>query len=297
VVGTGLQPSAAASSPLPAKDQTPLTARPQHPEASPARAVAYDQLALRYPTLAEQAAPANPISMSVKRSATPHLPAARWVLQTLAGPALTGVRLGPAPKLAGNVPANVVNPLTEDERPTTSGSLQFSLRRNLSAHWSLSAGLGVAEYATQSTLSQHYTSSTGTTNNPLSRSDTTVVVAKYRKAYQVFTLPVRLGYAWQAGARWQLGLLAGADAILLNRAYEDQTLPTQATRSSDDYHKFSLGTSLGLEARYHLSPRCELLAQPTFTYQLTPLQKDRTGVAPRHLWGAALLLGVAYEIR
>jgi hypothetical protein len=268
-------------------------------------ALAYDQLALRHSTLAEwpALAPAAPQPLRVQHSATPHLPAARWVLYTLAGPALTGVSLGAAPKLAGTVPTNVINTVTEDERPAASGSIQFSLRRNLGAHWSLGAGLGAAAYATEATLSQRLLGSpagAGSSLDPLGRNDSTIIVKQYRKTYETFTLPLRVGYAWQPGTRWQLGLLAGADALLLARVNETWTLPTQTANnisSSADYRRFGLGTSLGLEAGYHLSPRCLLVAQPTFTYQLTALQKDRDGVAPRHLWGASLLLGMAYEFR
>jgi hypothetical protein len=178
--------------------------------------------------------------------------------------------------------------------------VQFSLRRNLDAHWSLSAGLGVAAYATQSTLRQRYRPSMTSSPNPTMRQDSLIVVQQYRKAYQLVTLPVRLGYAWQTGLRWQLGVLAGADATYLFGNNEPKTVPllpnTAATVATAD-RKWGLGASLGLEARYHLSPHCELLAQPTFTYLLTPLNNESSSVAPRRLWGAALLLGVAYELR
>lgn len=265
--------------------------------------MAYDQLALRQPTLPAPlplplpGLPAEPI----KRSMAVPPPPARWVTQTLFGPALTGVRLGTAPKAAGNVPASFVTMVTDEEQATRSGSVQVSLRRNFKAHWSLSAGLGAAEYATESTLRQRYFPNIASNLDPSAvRTDSFVVVSKYRKSYQFFSLPVRLGYAWQPSLRWQLGLLAGVEATYLFHAAEITSVPLMTgtfASTSAATRQWGLGSSLGVEARYHLSPRCELLAQPTFTYLLTPLNRERVGEAPRHPWGAALLLGVAYELR
>gem|GEM_PF-3607276 len=287
----------------PGTSLAPATALPGPTAPEPAGAMAYDQLALRLPSLPaplpapQPASPAQP----VKRSMAAVPPPARWATQTLFGPALTGVRLGTPSKGAGAVPYSYVTMVTDEEQSARSGSFQFGLRRRLGAHWSLSAGLGVAEYATESSLSQRYFPNITSNLDPIAvRRDSFVVVSKYRKAYQFVTLPVRLGYAWQPGLRWQLGLLAGVDATYLFHATEIERVPlmtgTFASTSAAN-RQWGLGSSLGLEARYHISPRCELLAQPTFTYLLTPLNRERAGEAPRHPWGAALLLGVAYELR
>lgn len=265
-------------------------------------ALRYDALPLRQPELAlpPMPGPADPATLPLRRSAPPRQPAVRWQAYTLAGPALTGIRQGTAPALAYNAPATVQELVKEQEQSTRSGSLQLGLRCNLDAHWSLSAGLGVADYATQSTLSRRDIGNTNSSLDPLAQRDTYVQVTQYRKSYQFFSLPVRLGYAWHPTGRWQLGLLAGPDVMFLNRANEIRSIPLQTstpvgTVTADRY--WSLGGSLGLEARYHLSPRCELLAQPTFTYLLTSINSPRDGVTPRHPWSAALLLGVAYDLR
>ncbi|MDO7875657.1 hypothetical protein Q5H93_13010 [Hymenobacter sp. ASUV-10] len=298
------QPTTTAANTItPAKGQPLRAAAADQPAAAAVLALAYDQLALRQPTLPAPLlsplpeSPAQPIQRSM--AAVP--PPARWVAQTLFGPALTGVRLGSPSRTAGNVPASFVTMVTDEEQATRSGSAQFSLRHNFKTHWSLSAGLGAAEYATESTLRQRYFPNITSSLDPSAvRIDSFVVVRKYRKSYQFFSLPVRLGYAWQPSLRWQLGLLAGAEATYLFHAAEITTVPLMTgtfASTSAATRQWGLGSSLALEARYHFSPRCELLAQPTFTYLLTPLNRERIGEAPRHPWGAALLLGVAYELR
>lgn len=264
------------------------------------------------------ATPATPQPVAVELSPLPAPVLPRWTVQLLAGPALTYRYLGtapaqasaPAPGLDGiantvfDPAANTLSTkaLVELERPALSGGGHVTIRRALTPHWSLSAGLGYSEYATRLALQQVSNVAAAARFSNNSRSPDSLATAIHRRdSYRFFTIPLRVGYAWTPATRWQVGVLAGADAAFYRGGRSSEGSPcacqTQTwAATGSPYRPFSLGASVGAEVRYHVAVRWELLVQPTATYLLTPLARPNQPYQPRHLFGATALLGVSYEL-
>ncbi|MFC6225770.1 outer membrane beta-barrel protein [Hymenobacter artigasi] len=250
------------------------------------------QLPVRPVALQQVAWPraAAPQSVAVVPGPLPRPFASRWAVQVVAGPALTYRSLNTAAAPASSTSPPLIyspgspNPVATLERPALGSAAQITVRRTLGEHWSLSAGLGYAEYASTLALQQvHYTVS----NHMILPPDPATTTIHRRDTYRFVTVPVRVGYGWTLSGRWRVGLLAGAEAAVY--------VGGSSTEGSI-YHRVSLGASLGAEARYRLGGgRWELLAQPTATYLLSPLA-NYTPYYQRHLFGGAALLGVAFNL-
>ena len=239
----------------------------------------------------------------------PHQPAlapARWAIQVLAGPALTYRYLGSTSQLSASGPSPIgvnYNPTTNSglptlERPALAGGGEVSIRRQLSGPWSISTGLGYVEYATRLALQLVRPASTSRLG-PVS--DSILGSIHRRDTYHVVTIPLRLGYSRALSGRWRVGVLAGAEAAVYvgGRTSEGSACACQSQSwgtGISPYRRLSLGLSLGMEARYRLNGRWELLAQPMGTYLLTPLNKLVTTNSERHLLGASALLGAAWNL-
>ncbi|MCC3154661.1 outer membrane beta-barrel protein [Hymenobacter sp. BT770] len=267
-------------------------------------------VALQLATWPQPAAP-QPVVVELLPLPVPVL--ARWSVQATAGPAFTYRYLQGAPA-TGNAtggpyvsavpgasyPVASPNTVAELERPALGGGAQVSVRRTLSEHWSLSAGLGYAEYATRLALQQVH--STYTVKAGSAGPDSSNATSLHRRdAYRFATVPVRAGYTWAPAGRWRVGVLAGADAAIYlgGSSTEGSSCACQTQTwglTGSPYRRVSLGASLGAEVRYRLTGRWELLAQPTATYLLTPLARQATAFYPRHLFGGTALLGVSFDL-
>ena len=249
----------------------------------PGRPVVAVRLA-RWPGLA---AP-QPVAVGLSPRPVPF--ASRWAVQVVAGPALTYRYLDTSAGAAAPTSPPFVytpgfTPVATLERPALGSAAQVTVRRTLNGHWSLSAGLGYAEYASALALQQVHAAAIRTVTNGSDSAATTSIHG--RDTYRFATVPVRVGYGWTLSGRWRVGLLAGAEAAVY--------VGGNSTEGSA-YRRVSLGASLGAEARYRLGGgRWELLAQPTATYLLSPLA-NYTPYYQRHLFGGAALLGVAFNL-
>ncbi len=237
----------------------------------------------------------------------PRLPAlapARWAIQVLGGPSLSYRYLGSASQLNAPAPPRVNYSLAANpdvatlERPALSGGGELSIRRQLPGPWSISAGLGYVEYATRLAV-QLVKPAAASSFVPFS--DSTIASFHRRDTYRFVTIPVRLGYSRAVSNRWRVGVLAGADAAIYvgGRTTEGSACACQTQTWGPDnspYRRLSLGLSLGVEARYRLNGRWELLAQPAASYLLSPLNKLSTTDYERHLFGATALLGAAWDL-
>jgi hypothetical protein len=274
----------------------------------------------------EAAAPAAPRPVAVAALARP-VPAvvSRWAVQLVAGPGVTYRHLGtsslfypaatlatPSPGTSINSSGSVVRSFTtasasaaELERPALGYGAQLSIRRSLTPHWTLSGGLGYAEYATGLALRQVNASQITRASydfafiDSLSRTNGTTI--RQRDTYRFLTVPLRAGYAWTTGRRWQVGLLGGFEAaIYLGGTSTEGSAcacqPQTWSSTGSPYRSLSLAASLGAEVRYRLAGPWQLLAQPTASYLLTPLAKPVSGYSIRHLFGATALLGVSYDL-
>ena len=228
----------------------------------------------------------------------------RWAVQVLAGPALTYRVLGTRAVLATAPPlyspgvisnSNTPADLAQLERPALGGGVQANLQYTLTKRWDLRAGLGYSEFATRLALQQMRPTA-------FSRSPDSTTSIHRRDTYRFLTVPVRLGYGRNLSARWRVSLLGGLDAsfYLGGTSTEGSACACQPRTwgpSGSPYQAFSVGASLGGEVRYRLNERWALLAQPTGTYLLTPLNKVSTNYYERHLFGASALLGAAWDLR
>lgn len=295
-----------------------------------AEAVRWDWLALRTALLQLPAGAALGTPRAVE---VPPLPpvaptvVSRWAVQLVAGPGLTYRHLGTsssmyaystnsvatpaatAPMFSGSIPnrnlATTNTSVASLERPALGYGAQLSLRRTLTPRWTVSAGLGYAEYATSLDLRQVSAAQITRASydfaflDSLSRASGTTI--RQRDTYRFLTVPLRAGYAWNTGARWQVGLLGGVDAtIYLGGTTTEGSAcacqPQTWSASNSPYRSLSLAASLGAEVRYRLAGPWQLLAQPTASYLLTPLAKPVSGYAIRHLLGGTALLGVSYDL-
>ncbi|MBF9224109.1 outer membrane beta-barrel protein [Hymenobacter ruricola] len=235
----------------------------------------------------------------------------RWAVQLLGGPAYTYRHLtAAAPDGPGPVPntldANAAGTARERaEEARTGFALALQVRRVLNGRWSLSTGLGYQQYAMQRT----YDVLTATRRSPgpvvsappQPAFDYIYTPVSSRDTYRFLTVPVRLSYALgRAGGKLRYGLLGGADAALYlggRSAGADVAQHAWNTVDSGPNRTLNLSVSGGLDLRYRLASRLELLAQPSATYFLNSLSKPASGLTPRHLVGAGVVLGVSYDWR
>ena len=241
--------------------------------------------------------------------------ASRWAVQVLAGPALTYRRLGSnGGSAAPAAPVNFYDQagdrtsVAAQERPTVGFGVQVQVQRVLNGRWTLSTGLGYQEYTTRLALQTVPTSAAAPNSFPMSApphiiDSTQIRSTNLRDAYRFATVPVRVGY-WlgRGGRHFRFGLLGGADAALYLGGATTEGSTCGCTSQTwgptgSPYRPFSLSLSAGLDLRYRLGPRWELLAQPTGTYFLTPLARPASGFAPRYLLGGGTLLGISYGLR
>ena len=232
--------------------------------------------------------------------------ARHWALLVLAGPARTHRRLGsstPDEMLAPTSSAGVGLPTTrpdsssttrrlaQQERQSTGAGVQVQASRVLNGRWTISAGLGYQEYA--STVATTETSA----DRFMVASTSTIT---HRDTYHFLTVPVQAHYALgQVGKRLRYGVVAGVEAAIylfgsnlqLNGSVRDWNA------STSPYRLLNLALSTGLDVRYRLAPRLEVVAQPTATYFLNPLARPASGLPPRYLWGGSALLGLSYHLR
>ncbi|MGY3087823.1 cytoskeletal protein RodZ [Hymenobacter sp. UYAg731] len=251
-----------------------------------------------------------PQPVAVVPNPLPRPLAARWAVQVMAGPALTYRTLNTAAGLSAATststsppfvitPNNSIpTPVATLERPALGSAAQATVRRTLGGHWSLSAGLGYAEYASALALQQ--VRPTAIRSQPISPDSAAATGIHRRDTYRFVNVPVRVGYGWTLSGRWRVGLLAGAEAAVYvgGSSTEGSACACQSQTwgfSGSPYRRLSVGASLGAEVRYRLGEggRWELLGQPTATYLLTPLAP---GYYQRHLFGGAALLGVAFNL-
>ena len=239
--------------------------------------------------------------------------ASRWAVQVVAGPALTyrslnqaagtGASASTSPPIFFNPANSTTAPVATLERPALGSAAQVTVRRTLGGHWSLSAGLGYAEYASALALQQVRPASTRILAIYLDMDSSSSTSIHRRDTYRFVTVPVRVGYDWTLSGRWRVGLLAGAEAAVYvgGSSTEGSSCACQSQTwgfSGSPYRRLSLGASMGAEVRYRLGAdgRWELLAQPTATYLLTPLAPATTAYYQRHLLGGAALLGVSFNL-
>lgn len=237
----------------------------------------------------------------------------RWAVQLLAGPALTYRRLGGSGTLQA-APVNFYNQagnrtsVAAQELPTAGFGAQIQVQRVLNGRWTLSTGLGYQEYATRLAFQTVPASAAAPNTFPMNAppriiDSTQIRSANLRDTYRFVTVPVRVGYWLGVGGRHlRFGLLGGADAAFYLGGATSEGSSCGCTSQTwgptgSPYRSLSLSLSLGLDLRYRLGPRWELLAQPTGTYFLTPLTRPASGFAPRNLLGGSMLLGISYGLR
>ena len=122
----------------------------------------------------------------------------------------------------------------------------------------------------------------------------------HHDTHQFLTVPVQAHYVLgQVGKRLRYGLVAGAEAaIYLGGSNLQLTGNVKDWNASNSpYHSLNLALNTGLDVRYRLAPRLEVVAQPTVTYFLNPLARPTSGLPPRYLWGGSALLGLSYHLR
>jgi hypothetical protein len=243
--------------------------------------------------------------------AQPAAPVSRWAAQVLAGPTLTHRQLGTAQASPWGpgypVPSTSSTPydfrtsrLVTQEKASMGFGVQVQVQRALTGRWSVSGGLGYQEYASQTTYPGWGSASLKSFN--LSPQNINPYLPSYtrRDTYRFATVPVRVGYTLgPARERLRYGVVAGADAawFLGGRSAGTGTAPTAWSSSGSPYRPLSLSISAGLDLRYRVASRLELMAQPTATRFLTSLPKSDSGLPARHLLGAGVLVGASYQLR
>jgi hypothetical protein len=292
----------------------------------PASFAAWSALQLRSVGL-DLPPPLAPVVAARADTAAPPAGAAigRWAVQFLAGPALTYRQLGTSNLAAAPGPSSVPGTrstffnsdgspvsVTSLERPAVGFGAQVQVRRVLNGRWALSTGLGYAEYATslaitsvpvRGSASPPYSSGPNSVPTPFPDSARNQGRSYHlRNSYRYLTVPVRLSYQLGMGRRLRFGVLAGADvALYLGGAtaeYSSCGCETQSwSASGSPYRSLNVALNLGLDVRYRLAPRWDLLAQPSGTYFLTSLDRRVSATTPRYLLGAGALFGVSYGLR
>ena len=234
----------------------------------------------------------------------PKLLARHWALLVLAGPALTHRRLGSSaldqatatspgirPSSPITRPNSTTHQIAQQERQSTGFGVQVQASRVLNGRWTISWGLGYQEYA--STVETNAT----VANRFVLASTSTIT---HRDTYQFLKVPVQAHYVLgQVGKRLRYGVVAGAEAAIYLGGSNLQLTGNikDWNTSNNPYRSFNLALNTGLDVRYRLAPRLEVVAQPTVTYFLNPLARPASGLPPRYLWGGSALLGLSYHLR
>ena len=261
-----------------------------------------DQLTALVAGISSLATPLPPLQATPEAPRlSPALAPRRWALEVLAGPALTYRTSAPglnditAPNsvaIGTNASRFQASAQLTEERPTLGSGAQVLMRRTLNGRWGLSAGLGYQDYATDATYSVQSAATIGTNlPGPASPRSFTTVYTRH-DSYRFLTVPVRLAYALgRPSDRLHYGLLAGAEAALY--------LNSSTGRADDGnaYRSLSVAVSGGLDLRYRLVPRWEVLAQPSATYFLNSITRPVSGYIPRQPFGVGALLGLCYGLR
>ncbi|MBJ6111382.1 hypothetical protein JAO73_20345 [Hymenobacter sp. BT523] len=274
--------------------------------------------------LASRRAVLSPVEMAALRLALPAdtlprlpaVPVRRWAVQVVGGPAYTYRHLSQSNDLASNALSSPTpntirsydtagNVREQQEQAGTGLALALQVRRVLSGRWSLSTGLGYQEYALQRTYDEvkAITSSIPpvVVSNPRPPITTYVFTqSTYRDTYRFLTVPVRLSYVLGATKKISYAFSGGADAAFYlggNSAGSDAARHAWGPSADGPNRALNLSLSGGLDVRYRVASRLELLAQPSATYFLSSLAKPVSGLTPRHLLGAGVLLGVSYDWR
>ncbi len=188
-------------------------------------------------------------------------------------------------------------PVAELERPALGAGAQVSIRRAQGPHWAVSAGLGYTEYATRLALQQVPSVADSTIRFVPQNPPTTVPTSIHRRdTYRFVTVPLRVAYTWTLTGRWRVGVLAGADAAFYvgGSSTEGSACACQAQTWGPTGSPYRL--SLGVEVRYRLTDRWEMLAQPTASYLLSPLASTSAEYYARHLLGGTALLGASFDL-
>lgn len=238
----------------------------------------------------------------------PKLLVRRWALLVLAGPALTHRSLGSSnlnqataaspgigPSSPIMSPDSTTHQLAQQERQSTGFGVQVQASRVLNGRWTISAGLGYQEY----TSTVEVTETIANRFMPAATATATSTVT-HRDSYKFLTVPVQAHYVLgQAGKRLRYGVVAGAEAaIYLGGSNLQLTGGIKNWNASNSpYRSLNLALTTGLDVRYRLAPRLEVVAQPTVTYFLNPLVRPVSGLPPRYLWGGSALLGLSYHLR
>jgi hypothetical protein len=230
-------------------------------------------------------------------------PLRRWSIQVLAGPIRSYRQLGneeftlwgstaslpPFPNRLGPGAA-AANRRAEYEKPGTGWSLQLQMQRVLTGRWSLSVGVGYQEYAVESLypVVPFVIIPSGGLAPPYTSRDT----------YRFVSVPVRVSYTLGYVGPVRYGLLAGPDlALYVGGTSAGTGLSPQAwDTAGSPYRPLHVALSAGLDLRYQLGPGLQGIVQPNVTTYLTSLTKPETGLAPRHLQGVGILVGLSYGL-
>ena len=290
--------SLATNSPLPAATNFSVTAAAETSTVATSR-VAASPVALQLSAVPGPFVRAQPDSFYL-----PKLLARHWALLVLAGPALTHRRVGssaldqatatsPGVRPSSPImrPDSTTRRLAQQERQSTGFGVQVQASRVLNGRWTISAGLGYQEYASM-------VETTETIANRFMLASTSTIT--HRDTYQFLTVPVQAHYVLgQAGKRLRYGLVAGAEAAIYLGGSNLQLTGNikDWNTSNSPYRSLNLALNTGLDVRYRLAPRLEVVAQPTVTYFLNPLARPASGLPPRYLWGGSALLGLSYHLR
>ena len=216
----------------------------------------------------------------------------RWALLAVAGPTFSYRTLG---SLAAGGARSIV---AQSERPALGYGAQAQVQRALSGRWSVAAGLGYQEYATNLTLQIRTRTTRDTT--------TTYQTVSQRDTYRLLTLPVQLGYhLGQPHGRLTTAMLAGIEPAWYQGGRSTECACLQRTYSSasgSPYQSWTLGASIGFDLRYRVSRspagRLYWVVQPTSRYVLTPFMRPGVAEKPsRQPFSAGFLMGLVVELR
>ena len=122
----------------------------------------------------------------------------------------------------------------------------------------------------------------------------------HRDTHQFLTVPEQAHYVLgQAGKRLRYGVVAGTEAAIYLGGSNLQLTGNikDWNTSNSPYRSLNLTLNTGLDVRYRLAPRLEVVVQPTVTYFLNPLARPASDLSPRYLWGGSALLGLSYHLR
>jgi len=280
---------------------------------------ALDSLASRRATLL-LVAPGRPnvLASLADSSKSWFLPTRRWSVLVLAGPTLSfrTVRSATTGGLSYSSPLTSASTqsfngtrttstsVVDLERPAAGRSAQVQVRRVLTGRWALAFGAGYQEYATRLALQVMKRTPLPASTSSASYIDSTFSV-HHRDAYQLLTLPLQLSYALgPPRGRLSFSVLGGLEPswYVGGRTTEGTNCNCEqqsfSSASGSPYNAFSLGLSLGLDARYRLggpASRWQWVLQPTGRYVASPFVRSSTLYARRQPYSLGLLTGLAWE--